>query len=91
MPVTLVPLSVQPQGSGQAQIATSSAALTAVPLAFLSTANATNQGMYSIMRFATTFAPANGSNVADLVMLGGDNNKSEWQLILYTVTAGALS
>lgn len=92
MSVLLVPLSAQPQGSSQAQIYEGSAALTAVPPGYLvSPGNASVSCSWPVVRFCTSFAPANGSNVADLYMVGGKDQTAEWQLVIYTVTGGALS
>jgi len=53
------------------------------------------QGTYSAgvpwFRFATSFSPANGQTVADLVMIGGLNDRDRWQVVIYTVTGGVLS
>jgi hypothetical protein len=43
------------------------------------------------IRFATSYAPANGLNVMDLVMTGGRNDQDRWSVVVYTVTAGVLS
>ena len=92
MSVLMVPMSAQPQSANQAQIYEGSAALTAVPPGYLaSPGNASVGTSCGVLRFCTTFAPANGSNVADLYMFGGVHSQAQWQLVLYTVTAGALS
>jgi hypothetical protein len=89
---TLVPLSAQPASATQAQIYEGSAALTAVPPGYIvSPGNASVAASCPVMRFATSFAPANGANVADLFMVGGHENRANWQLVVYTVTGGALS
>jgi len=88
----MIPLSVQPQSATQTPIYEGSAALTAVPPGYaVSPGNANVSSSPPVMRFCTTFAPANGSNVADLYMWGGPHSHAQWQLVLYTVTAGALS
>ena len=92
MPTTLIPLSAQPQSATQSQIYEGSAALTAVPPGYiLSPGNASIGTSCPVVRFATSFAPSNGSNVADLYMVGGKDNTATWQLVIYTVTGGALS
>ena len=74
------------------QIYEGSAALTAVPPGYLiNPGNAASGISCPVVRFATSFAPANGSNVADLYMVGGEQNRAQWQLVIYTVTGGALS
>jgi hypothetical protein len=48
-------------------------------------------GNHPWIRFASNFAPANGLNVVDLVMVGGRNDMDRWGVIVYTVTGGVLS
>lgn len=87
----MIPFSVQPQGAGSALIYEAAGALTAVPPAYTNSENANLGGVPEHMRFTTTFSPANGTTVADLVMWGGPQCKAQWQIVLYTVTGGALS
>lgn len=91
MAVTMTPASVQPAGANQALIYQVQVGTGGFP-AFANPENANEGGApAAIMRFCTSFSPANGSTVADLCMWGGDNTKQNWTLVLYTVTGGVLS
>lgn len=67
------------------------AATSAQSLAFTGATAPPVTNMTIVQRFATPGVPSGAGTVADLWMVGGQNNPRQWQLVTYTCTAGALS